>query len=504
MSKKTSGFIILAVIIIAAGSFLLLKPKAEPRPQLESILGVSEALAEINTENVHPLIADAFKDTFSLDISGDIEQSFRRAEAELNIHYLDAEALTAELAPEMQNLLAQYVYKALRPGDIYNEDKSFHTQLLNDVYAEALSIRLKDVEKYCRDAAMKAELKYSGGSWTMTNSDEIMNYSLAFCDEMPGFDEAAAELEYIDFHYRLRDWTSPGPMPDESCYGQCDEPAEILALLETDSAKKLINGQSLDFSAERDFIPGSPIHYYLDETILCIVWQEEEHGALATFAEVFIADASQLRRKLAGDSFGSDEFYFPTELARQSKAVLATGGDMYGLPDRVYGLYAYDGTLMRSALDRGQSCLFTDKGDMLFTYENQFASEEEAQAFIDENNVMFSLSFGPVMVENGVDVTPYSYPLGEVLDTYARAAIGQLGERHYLSMTINAHSPDYFVYVTLRQAADSMIEHGCINAYTLDGGQTGSIILGGELINPVQFGVERSQSDILYFATALQ
>ena len=70
-------------------------------------------------------------------------------------------------------------------------------------------------------------------------------------------------------------------------------------------------------------------------------------------------------------------------------------------------------------------------------------------------------------------------------------------------MTINAQAPDYFVYVTLRQAADSMIAHGCINAYTLDGGQTGSIILGGELINPVQFGVERSQSDILYFATAI-
>ena len=135
--------------------------------------------------------------------------------------------------------------------------------------------------------------------------------------------------------------------------------------------------------------------------------------------------------------------------------------------------------------------------------EDQFETEAEAQAYLDENNIMFSLSFGPVMVENGVDVTPYDYPLGEIRDTYARCAIGQLGKLHYLAMTINCQSPDYYVYVTLRQAADSMIAHGCYNAYTLDGGQTGSIIIGNELINPVQFGVERRMSDIFYFATAI-
>ena len=183
--------------------------------------------------------------------------------------------------------------------------------------------------------------------------------------------------------------------------------------------------------------------------------------------------------------------------------MLAVSGDFYDIPDRCYGLYAYDGKLMRSFLTAGQACLFTDSGDMLFTYEDQFETEAEAQAYLDENNIMFSLSFGPVMVENGVDVTPYDYPLGEIRDTYARCAIGQLGKLHYLAMTINCQSPDYYVYVTLRQAADSMIAHGCYNAYTLDGGQTGSIIIGNELINPVQFGVERRMSDIFYFATAI-
>ena len=69
--------------------------------------------------------------------------------------------------------------------------------------------------------------------------------------------------------------------------------------------------------------------------------------------------------------------------------------------------------------------------------------------------------------------------------------------------SVNCQQPDHYVYVTLRQAADSMIAHGCYNAYTLDGGQTGSIIIDGTLINPVQFGVERTMSDIFYFATAI-
>lgn len=505
--KKKRGkllpVIIIAVVIAAALGLFLLQPKAEPLPQLESILVTSEGLASINAETVHPSIAECFRESFSLSVDSEIKQSFRSAEAVIGIKYLDAEALSAGLAPEMQELLRTYVESAARPEEIYSDDKAFLPEILERAYTEALDARITDAEKYCRTSDINARLKYSGGSWSMTNADELMNYSLSFCADMPGYEQAVAQLEYIDFVYKLPDWTSPGPKADPACYGESDDPAEILALLESDRAQKLIGAQELDFDADKDFIPGTKIRYYLDDSILTIVWQEVEHGAVGTFAETFIADASQLRRKLADDCFGGQTFYYPTQFAAQTNAVLALSGDFYDLPARVYGLYVYNGQLMRSCLSAGQSCLITDKGEMLFSYENQFASEEDAQKYIDENSVMFSLSFGPVLVDNGVDVTPYDYPIGEIRDTYARCAIGQLGERHYLNMTINCLSPDYYVYVTLRQAADSMIEHGCYNAYTLDGGQTGSIVLGGELINPVQFGAERAQSDIFYFATAI-
>ena len=193
----------------------------------------------------------------------------------------------------------------------------------------------------------------------------------------------------------------------------------------------------------------------------------------------------------------------PSEFAAQTNAVLACSGDFYNSGRADYGLYVYNGELMRSNLSYGQSCLFNNEGDMLFTYEDQFGSVEEAERFIRDNHVPFSLSFGPVLIDQGQDVTPYDYLFGEVREGYARCCVGQLGKLHYLMMTINCEYPDHDVYVTLRQAADSMIAHGCVNAYTLDGGQTGSILIGGKLINPVQFGTEREMSDIFYFATAL-
>ena len=78
-----------------------------------------------------------------------------------------------------------------------------------------------------------------------------------------------------------------------------------------------------------------------------------------------------------------------------------------------------------------------------------------------------------------------------------------LGDKHYLTMNINCMQPHHYYLATLRQAADAMIERGCIKAYALDGGQTATTVFNGKLINPVQFGRERFLSDIIYFASAV-
>ena len=492
--------ILLIALLGVALALALLRPKETPVHALETEL---EALAPAGGEllsGIDAVIAQAYADCFSVSY-GVYSQTLRRAEGNISVTRLDPTLLTEGLSDAMQAELTERAATAKRRAELYGDGGTLLPALCEELYDAAVTARLSRAADFSVETSLPVSLRFSQGTWTVENADALREALNPALPSRPGFEAAVAALTPVEPHYRLLK-NEPSPTPDPTCYGETTDPQEIARLLQSETAQRLIDGQTLDFDPARDMLDRT-IYYYLDETILALVWQQDEHGAVGTFAEVFIADGSQLRRKLADDTFGTLQYYYPSELAAQTNAVLASSGDFYnsGRPD--YGLYVYDGKLMRSNLHDGQSCFFTEDGDMLFIYEDRFETEEEAQRFIDENKVMFSLSFGPVMIDQGEDVTPYDYPLGEVLDTYARCAVGQLGTRHYLMMTINCEWPDHYVYVTLRQAADSMLAHGCVNAYTLDGGQTGSILIGGQLINPVQFGAEREMSDIFYFATAL-
>ena len=501
--KHASPLLLLLLIplLCAALALAVFRPKGDPARALDDILRDLRPAYAGDMSGINGEIARASADCFSLQVEGPVAQQLRSASASVRATELDKTLLSNGLAEEMQALLAERAAAAKRSAELYAEDGSVLPTLTRKLYVEAMEARLSHARDYCRQKTVPVQLHYGQNGWELEELPAFLSEFSTELPSMPGFDKAAAALVPVPLHYSLPR-TGPGPVPDPACYGETEDPREIAKLLESPTAQRLINGQKLDFDPSRDML-GRPIRYYLDETILALVWQQEEHGAIGTFAEVFIADASQLRRKLADDEFGSYQYYYPHEFAAQTNAVLACSGDFYNSGRDAYGLYVYEGELMRCNVSAGQSCLFTDKGDMLFVYENQFATEDEARRFVKENSVVFSLSFGPVLIDNGKDVTPEDYLFGEVREGYARCAVGQLGERHYLMMTLNREWPDHDVLVVLRKAADSMLAHGCVNAYTLDGGQTGSILLGGELINPVQFGTEREMSDIFYFATAL-
>jgi len=73
---------------------------------------------------------------------------------------------------------------------------------------------------------------------------------------------------------------------------------------------------------------------------------------------------------------------------------------------------------------------------------------------------------------------------------------------HYLLMTIN-HTPDGRPRANINELARFIYSKGVKKAYTLDGGQTAEIVMFGGPINHVDFGYERTVSDIIYFATAI-
>ena len=292
--------------------------------------------------------------------------------------------------------------------------------------------------------------------------------------------------------------------PDPEGYHESTDAAELTAFLQKEEVQKLIDGRSLVWNEDIERFMDTPVRWYFDETILCIVWQEVEANAVGTFSETIVQDGSQLRRKISADELWSFAFQTTSSFAEATRAVLAFGGDFY-YHGRACGIGFYQRELYRFEPSSCDTCYITADGDMLFSYRNQFSSQAEAEAFAAENDVLFSLGFGPVLIDEYEDKTPETYPWGEVNDTYARSALGLMDRHHYLTMNINCWQPGtiYYNLATLRQAADAMLKRGCRKAYALDGGQTATTVFGGALINPVQFGWEKEISDIIYFASAL-
>ena len=312
--------------------------------------------------------------------------------------------------------------------------------------------------------------------------------------------DAIGDLAYIRKIYTLQESDIAAPSPDPNAFGTTDDLAEVQAVI--DRAAGLLDGQSLIFSFDSNFVPGTPFRYYLDDTIFVLAWQEYIDNRLCTFAEVKVAHGSQIRRKLSGDSYSSGVQLYASTMAKAANAVVAINGDFYEY--RKLGITVYQRTLYRNKPAYVDTCFFTADGDLLFSRAGELMGEGEAQNFVDENDVVFAVAFGPVLVDNGELQEISSYPIGEINTMYSRSCIAMKGDLHYLLMTINwdPHNSER-PRATIPELGRYVYAMGVDKAYTLDGGQTAEIVMMGSPINHVDFGSERNVSDIIYFATAI-
>lgn len=310
--------------------------------------------------------------------------------------------------------------------------------------------------------------------------------------------DALENVAYIRKIYTIPESDLVAPKPDQSKFGSTTDPAVVQAVV--DSAAELLEGQELIWNPDIVLMEGSEIEYYCDETILVIAWKEAINNSACSFVEVKIAHGSQLRRALSDNTYGSSVYMYPTQMAQNANAVVAINGDFYG--HRSCGITVYQRQLYRFNPRSLESCFFTASGDMIFTHVGELNTEDEVKKFVQDNDIVFSVSFGPILVENGEKKTTNTYLVGEVDIHYSRAAIGQVDKLHYLLMSINEEGV-YKNRVTINQAADLIYAKGVPNAYALDGGQTATIVMNGETFNRPDWGNERIMTDIIYFATAI-
>ena len=309
--------------------------------------------------------------------------------------------------------------------------------------------------------------------------------------------EIIACLPLLHKAYEIPEDALVAPEP-QGVYGETFDLAEVQAVIE--QAALLLDGQEPAWNPDLNFWSEEPIRYYYDESILALTWKEIINGNMVTFGEVKFAHASQLRRAITGDryDYGIDEY--PTKMAQKVNAVLAVNGDFYGFRD--LGITVYQRQLYRHAPASVDTAYFTAEGNMIFSKRGELMDRAAAEQFIADNDVLFAVAFGPIMVENGEMVHTTEYAIGEVNDRYSRAAIAQKDELHYLTMTVNFEGPCQKT-CTLEQAVQYIYDKNVQQAYTLDGGQTASIVFNGQMVNRPDWGEERTMSDIIYFASAV-
>lgn len=310
--------------------------------------------------------------------------------------------------------------------------------------------------------------------------------------------EALGDLAYIRKLYTIPETDTIAPKPNAAAFGKTNDMSVIQSVV--DDAAELLDGQELVWNPNLDFYPDNYVYYYRDSTILALVWRERINNRSATVAEIKIADGSQIRRKLAEDTYGSSVQSYASKLAESANAVVAMNADFYGF--RQIGVTVYQRQLFRFSPDRLDNCFINSKGDMLFMKAGSITDEAQMYQYIADNDILYSLSFGPILVDNGELQYCSSYPIGEIDREYSRAGLGMVDDLHYVYMTVN-HCNGQNPRCNVNEFAEIMYSKGCYKAYNLDGGQTSEIVFNGQPVNYIDFGAERTVTDIIYFATAL-
>ena len=306
------------------------------------------------------------------------------------------------------------------------------------------------------------------------------------------------EIPPVRKQYWIEEGTLVAPEPNQALFGRTDDREEMAKILH--DARWLLDGQKTYFQPDQQLYADSIVRYYLDDSIFAITWQEVHDGSIYTFSEVKVSHPSQFRRHLAGGEYGSDMQYLTTEMAAEVNAVVASAGDFYRFRD--FGAVVYQGQAKRVEGTYAETCYIDANGDLHFTYGGDVLTVQDVQKFVDERDIQFSLAFGPILVDN-YEVVPHTwYGVGEINEEYARAALLQMDTLHYIVVTANTDGVTTFI-PTVAKFQEVVAATGCRHAYSLDGGQTATIVMNDELVNRPVYGQQRKISDIIYFATAV-
>lgn len=215
-------------------------------------------------------------------------------------------------------------------------------------------------------------------------------------------------------------------------------------------------------------------------------------------ADVKLQDSNNLLSAFADNSFGRNIIENTSEIASNNDAIFAINGDYYGF--RNDGVIIRNGTLYRDSPVRTALALFND-GTIQSFDETQISSSE-----LLADGVTNTLSFGPVLIEEGKMVEDFSHVMIDtnfgnrsIQGANPRTGIGMIAPNHYIFIVVDGRKEGYSRGMTLPEFAQVFADLGCTEAYNLDGGGSSTMYFMGRVVNnPQGKNRERGVSDILY------
>lgn len=257
----------------------------------------------------------------------------------------------------------------------------------------------------------------------------------------------------------------------------------------------------IDFSAGPMYDPANLTETTYEDPSITVTMERVWIGnARFNVARVKIADPSQLRVALAAP-FGSTRTRKVSEIAAKSNAVVAIGGDYFSNNEGGYVIRM--GEVYRRKPFSSRDMLITDiNGDFhIIPAEEVKGVVKEIKA--NEDKIVNIFNFGPALVIDGVKQEMPEKSIGNIHALEPRCCIGQVGPLEYILVVVDGRGAADSEGCKVEVMAQFMLDQGCTQAYTLDGGNSALMYFGGANYSRKKVENERDISDIIYFATAI-
>lgn len=539
-----SVFACLFISILSNKGILYTKITASPETSVNGYFtaminkdydSASEYLSDINkiqidndlSSQYSGLYYDLLSKSFRYKLEGEPSINGLQATQTVSFTFFDLTNLKPLIANYTENILTSYS-ESLSTEELYDSEGHYLNSILEKGYTNALTDAVTDISNdvtlfntYLTTLTFDIKLVYQKGHWSILTDDalvrgftgnignsNIVNKKLVIStgtntlsenDKIEVLNDYYSDVHEIRKHYQIGN-TVPKPNPANFVTLPYSEAYKVYDVIEkARNCGLLAKDEQVIFSTEVNFLEKGYIHYYFDETILVIMWKELINGNYMSFSEIKVGDVSQFRRKIADDTYGSSGQYYCSQLNSQVNSVVCMNADFYTF--RNLGITVYNGEVHR--VNGSLDTLFIDgNGDFKYYERGEELSKESIQKFVDDNNVNFSLSFGPVMIKDHQKLDVTRYPIGENNEPYARTCFCQVDTLHYLYAN-SGYLSSGISGCTATDLTNFVYDKGVKEAYMLDGGQTSEIIFNGEIFNFLKYGNERTVSDMMYFATAL-